>query len=106
LRYFNTSIQNLINDQRSLFQILQVAAGNDDANAENNSPARVPSANTVGASTIADARASFSNFGSVVEIFAPGKNVISVDKKQYRMPCSGFCHYNYPASPQRSIGHK
>ncbi|KAF5349212.1 hypothetical protein D9756_009504 [Leucocoprinus leucothites] len=54
-----------------------VAAGNDGADAGNTSPARSPSANTVGATTIADARASFSNFGSVVDIFAPGQNVIS-----------------------------
>ncbi|PIL31922.1 hypothetical protein GSI_06626 [Ganoderma sinense ZZ0214-1] len=54
-----------------------VAAGNNDADASSFSPARAPSAITVGASTIADARASFSNFGSIVDIFAPGQNVIS-----------------------------
>jgi len=32
---------------------------------------------TVGASTIADVRADFSNYGSVVKVFAPGENVIS-----------------------------
>lgn len=54
-----------------------VAAGNNNADASSFSPARAPSAITVGASTIADARASFSNFGSIVDIFAPGQNVIS-----------------------------
>lgn len=54
-----------------------VAAGNNDADASSFSPARAPSAITVGASTIADARASFSNFGTIVDIFAPGQNVIS-----------------------------
>ncbi|XP_006464052.1 serine proteinase [Agaricus bisporus var. bisporus H97] len=54
-----------------------VAAGNDNANAANTSPARAPSAITVGATTIGDARASFSNFGSVVDVFAPGQSVIS-----------------------------
>lgn len=54
-----------------------VAAGNDNTNAQNTSPARVAAAFTVGASTIADARASFSNYGSIVDIFAPGQNVIS-----------------------------
>ncbi|KAJ8453947.1 hypothetical protein ONZ45_g19499 [Pleurotus djamor] len=39
-----------------------VAAGNSNTNAANTSPARAPSAITVGASTIADARASFSNY--------------------------------------------
>ncbi|RDB21646.1 Cuticle-degrading protease [Hypsizygus marmoreus] len=54
-----------------------VAAGNSNADASTTSPARAPAVITVGASTIADARASFSNFGSVVDIFAPGQNVIS-----------------------------
>ncbi|KAF5385321.1 hypothetical protein D9615_001506 [Tricholomella constricta] len=54
-----------------------VAAGNSNVDAGSTSPARAPSAVTVGASTIADARASFSNYGSVVDIFAPGQNVIS-----------------------------
>jgi len=49
-----------------------VAAGNDDNDAADYSPASTPSAITVGASTIADAKASFSNFGSVVDIWAPG----------------------------------
>lgn len=56
---------------------LQVAAGNSNVDAANTSPARAPTVVTVGASTIADARASFSNYGSVVDIFAPGQNVIS-----------------------------
>ncbi|KAI0744997.1 serine protease [Earliella scabrosa] len=54
-----------------------VAAGNFNTNAANYSPARAPAVITVGASTIADARASFSNYGAVVDIFAPGQNVIS-----------------------------
>ncbi|KAJ3488940.1 hypothetical protein NLI96_g2489 [Meripilus lineatus] len=54
-----------------------VAAGNSNTDAANTSPARAPSANTIGASTIADARASFSNYGAVVDVFAPGQNVIS-----------------------------
>ncbi|KAK0215376.1 serine protease [Armillaria fumosa] len=54
-----------------------VAAGNDNTNASGTSPARVAAAITVGASTIADARASFSNYGSVVDIFAPGQYITS-----------------------------
>lgn len=54
-----------------------VAAGNSNANACNYSPARAPSAITVGATTITDARASFSNFGSCVDIFGPGTNITS-----------------------------
>jgi subtilisin family serine protease len=54
-----------------------VAAGNESGNACNGSPARAPEAVTVGASTSADARASFSNYGSCLDIFAPGQNITS-----------------------------
>ncbi|MDB5873602.1 MAG: alkaline serine protease [Ramlibacter sp.] len=54
-----------------------VAAGNDNRTACNASPAGEPTAITVGATTSADARASFSNFGSCVDIFAPGANITS-----------------------------
>jgi subtilisin family serine protease len=54
-----------------------IAAGNSNANAANFSPARVAEAITVGATTRTDARSSFSNFGSVVDIFAPGSDILS-----------------------------
>jgi subtilisin family serine protease len=54
-----------------------VAAGNSNANAGNYSPARVGEAITVGATTSSDARASYSNYGSVVDIFAPGSSILS-----------------------------
>jgi subtilisin family serine protease len=54
-----------------------IAAGNSNANAANFSPARVGEAITVGATTSSDARSSFSNFGSVVDIFAPGSGILS-----------------------------
>jgi aqualysin 1 len=54
-----------------------VAAGNSNTNAANSSPARVAEAITVGATTRTDARSSFSNFGSVVDIFAPGSAILS-----------------------------
>jgi subtilisin family serine protease len=55
-----------------------LAAGNENADACNSSPARVPTAITVGASTRTDARADFSNYGSCVDIFAPGKEITSL----------------------------
>ncbi|MFD5076226.1 S8 family serine peptidase [Streptomyces sp. NPDC058371] len=54
-----------------------VAAGNDNANASNYSPARVSEAITVGSTTSTDARSSFSNFGTVLDIFAPGSSITS-----------------------------
>ncbi|MFI2507331.1 S8 family peptidase [Streptomyces sp. NPDC018972] len=52
-----------------------VAAGNSSANASSYSPARVTEAITVGATTSTDARASYSNHGSVLDIFAPGSSI-------------------------------
>jgi len=54
-----------------------IAAGNSNANACNYSPARVRAALTVGATTNTDTRASFSNFGVCVDIFAPGNAITS-----------------------------
>ena len=54
-----------------------VAAGNDNRDACAYSPAAAENAITVGASTIGDARAYFSNFGKCVDIFAPGLNILS-----------------------------
>jgi len=54
-----------------------VAAGNSNANACNASPAREPVAITVGATTSGDARSAFSNFGSCLDVFAPGSAITS-----------------------------
>ncbi|OQE40281.1 hypothetical protein PENCOP_c006G02699 [Penicillium coprophilum] len=54
-----------------------VAAGNDNADACNYSPAAAEKAITVGASTLADERAYFSNYGKCTDIFAPGLNILS-----------------------------
>jgi subtilisin family serine protease len=54
-----------------------IAAGNSNTDAINASPARVGEAITVGSSTSGDARSSFSNYGSVVDIFAPGTSITS-----------------------------
>jgi len=54
-----------------------VAAGNSNGNACSFSPAFVPNAITVGSTTSTQARSSFSNYGSCVDIWAPGSNVLS-----------------------------
>ena len=54
-----------------------VAGGNDNANSCNYSPAAAEKAVTVGASTLSDERAFFSNYGKCTDIFAPGLNIQS-----------------------------
>ncbi|MCX4470850.1 Aqualysin-1 precursor [Micromonospora sp. MW-13] len=69
----NTAVANSIADGVSY----AVAAGNSNANACNSSPAAVGTAITVGATQSNDARASFSNYGTCLDIFAPGVSVLS-----------------------------
>ncbi|MFC7842365.1 S8 family peptidase [Streptomyces sp. NPDC001046] len=52
-----------------------VAAGNSNTSASSSSPARVAEALTVGATTSSDARASYSNYGSALDLFAPGSSI-------------------------------
>ena len=54
-----------------------VAAGNSNVDACTVSPARASNAVTVGATTTSDTRASFSNFGSCLDLFAPGASILS-----------------------------
>lgn len=54
-----------------------VAAGNESSDAGEGSPSRVPEAITVASSTKDDEQSSFSNFGSVVDIYAPGSDITS-----------------------------
>jgi subtilisin family serine protease len=69
----DTATNNLINAGVTVV----VAAGNSNANACNYSPARVGNAITTGSTQSNDARSSFSNWGSCVNIFAPGTSIRS-----------------------------
>ncbi len=69
----NAAVQRSINSGVTYV----VAAGNENANAATMSPANLPAAITVGATDSADRRASFSNYGSVLDLFAPGVNIRS-----------------------------
>ena len=69
----NTAVANLVASGVTTV----VAAGNANSNACNTSPASEPSAVTVGATTSSDARASYSNYGSCLDIFAPGSSITS-----------------------------
>ncbi|MDI3101898.1 S8 family peptidase [Streptomyces sp. AN-3] len=67
----DTAVRNSIADGVTY----AVAAGNSGANASSYSPARVTEAITVGATTSTDAKASYSNYGSVLDLFAPGSSI-------------------------------
>ena len=69
----DTAVTNAVNDGVTF----AVAAGNENQNACNVSPARAPAAITVGSTTTSDTRSSFSNFGTCVDIFAPGSSITS-----------------------------
>ncbi len=54
-----------------------VAAGNENADACASSPSRITEALVVGATSASDTRASFSNFGTCLDLFAPGVSILS-----------------------------
>jgi len=69
----DAAVQRMITDG----VVVAVAAGNDNRDACNFSPARAPGALTVGATTSTDARAWYSNFGKCLDLFAPGSDITS-----------------------------
>ncbi len=73
----SSALDSAVNNSINAGVTYAVAAGNSNANASSFSPARVGAAITVGSSTSSDAKSSFSNYGSVVDIFAPGSSITS-----------------------------
>jgi subtilisin family serine protease len=73
----STAVNSAVANAVSAGVFMAVAAGNEAQNAANVSPASEPTAFTVGASDSTDKFASFSNFGAVVDIIAPGVSILS-----------------------------
>ena len=73
----STALDTAVSNSIAAGVTYAIAAGNSNANACNYSPARVPAALTVGATTSADARASYSNYGTCLDVFAPGSSITS-----------------------------
>jgi aqualysin 1 len=73
----STSLDNAVKNSIADGVVYAVAAGNSNRDACRFSPARVPEAITVGATTSSDARASYSNYGSCLDLFAPGSSITS-----------------------------
>ncbi|AWZ10460.1 MULTISPECIES: S8 family peptidase [unclassified Streptomyces] len=81
----NTTLDNAVKKSITSGVTYSLAAGNGDffgnpQNACNTSPARVAEAITVGATDSADKRASFSNYGTCLDLFAPGVSITSAWK--------------------------
>jgi aqualysin 1 len=73
----SSSLDTAINNLHNAGVTIVVAAGNENQNACNVSPARAVNAVTTGSTTSGDVRSSFSNWGTCVDIFAPGSSILS-----------------------------
>jgi serine protease len=73
----STALDTAVNNLHNANVTIAVAAGNSNANACNSSPARAANAITVGSTTQTGARSSFSNFGTCLDLFAPGSGILS-----------------------------
>ncbi|MEU6757187.1 S8 family peptidase [Streptomyces sp. NPDC046685] len=73
----DTALDNAVRNSIASGITYAVAAGNDGTSASKKSPARVTEAITVGATTRTDARAAYSNYGPVLDVFAPGSGITS-----------------------------
>jgi hypothetical protein len=74
---YSASVNLAVSNSIASGVVYCVSAGNDNADASTKSPASTPAALTVGATSSGDARASFSNYGSCVDVFAPGIDINS-----------------------------
>jgi subtilisin family serine protease len=74
---YSASVNTAVVNATAAGVTVVVAAGNASADACNSSPASEPTAITVGATTSEDARSSFSNYGTCLDIFAPGSAITS-----------------------------
>ena len=73
----STAVDQAINALATSGVFVAVAAGNEGQDACNVSPARAANATTVAASTRTDARATYSNYGGCVDLYAPGSSITS-----------------------------
>ena len=73
----STALDNAVTNSINSGVTYAVAAGNDGLNACSYSPARAAAAITVGSTTSTDARSSFSNYGTCLDVFAPGSSITS-----------------------------
>ena len=73
----NATVDTAVAQMTNAGIVVVASAGSNNADACNYSPGRAPSAITVSASTSADAAAAFANYGSCVDLYAPGQSITS-----------------------------
>jgi subtilisin family serine protease len=74
---FSEAINDAVESAVTAGIVMNVAAGNDNKNACDYSPASAPNAITVGATDNKDYRASYSNYGNCLDVFGPGTDITS-----------------------------
>ncbi|WP_225764675.1 S8 family peptidase [Stenotrophomonas sp. Marseille-Q4652] len=90
-----TTTQNAINGAVSRGTTVVIAAGNSNANVSNASPANCNNVIAVGSTTSTGARSSFSNYGALIDIAAPGSNIYSTLNSGTQGPGSeSYASYN------------
>lgn len=83
----NTAVDSAVSNAIAGGLHFSIAAGNDNVDASTTSPARVAAANTVGAIDSSNKKASFSNYGSILDIWALGVNVKSAWIGKHPLTC-------------------
>ena len=73
----SSALDTAVNNLSNAGVAIAVAAGNSNTDACTSSPARAVNAITTASTTTSDARSSFSNFGTCVDVFAPGSGILS-----------------------------
>jgi len=100
----STTLETAVTGMYNANVTVVAAAGNSSASACNVSPARMSQVITVGATNSSDAKASFSNYGSCVDLFAPGEDVYNyLDGTSFSAPMvAGAAAIRLQASPSSS----
>ena len=97
--------QRAINIARSKGAIVVAAAGNGNTEASKYAPANCMGVITVGATTKAGTRASFSNYGTRVNILAPGENILTLSMNSLDRPDNTKFSYDYESGTSMSAPH-
>jgi serine protease len=91
----DTTTQNAINGAVSRGTVVVVAAGNSNADARNFSPASCANVINVASVTSSSSRSSFSNYGTTIDVSAPGSNILSTLNSGTQGPSTqNYASYN------------